>query len=124
MMDISSLISRVARDVNEPGLQHDIEQACRRKQAFCFGDDNTCVVLKLQVRDGEKSMLVWLGVSDGAGALEKFNPVVTELTCAAGCAWFEFCTVRRGFIRVAGKLGFIRQPDDEQGRMWFRKYVG
>lgn len=124
MMDISALINRVARDVNEPGLQRDIEQACRNKQAFCFGDADTCVVLKLQERDGEKSILVWLGVSGGTGALEKFNPVVSDLTRAAGCSWFEFCTVRRGFIRAAGKLGFIRLSDDGQGRMWFRKYVG
>lgn len=117
------LIQRVAGDVNEPGLLSDIQSACRKKQAFCFGDSNTRVVLRLMERNGEKYILVWLGVSRGTGALEKFNPIVTDLSRASGAEWFEFCTTRRGFTRVAGRLGFIRQPDDERGRMWFRKEV-
>lgn len=118
-----SLIQRVASDVAEPQLLEKIHSACRKKQAFCFGDNDTRVVLRLMERNGEKYMLVWLGVSRGTGALEKFNPIVTELSHAAGAGWFEFCTTRRGFIRAAGKLGFVRQPDDELGRMWFRKEV-
>ncbi|MDT7375799.1 hypothetical protein [Citrobacter freundii] len=123
MNQFISLINRVAADVNEPDLFERIKDACRKKQAFCFGDENTRVVLRLMERDGEKYMLVWLGISSGTGALAKFNPIVTELTRAAGAGWFEFCTIRRGFVRVAGKLGFIRLPDDEQGRMRFRKNV-
>lgn len=118
------LISRVSVDVNEPDLLESIKDACRKKQAFCFGDQDTRVVLRLMSRNGEKYMLVWLAVSCGAGALDKFNPIVTELTRSAGAKWFEFCTTRRGFLRAAGKLGFMRQPDDELGRMWFRKNVG
>lgn len=117
------LINRVATDVYESDLFDRIKDACRKKQAFCFGDENTRVVLRLMVRDGEKYMLVWLGISSGSGALAKFNPIVTELTRAAGAEWFEFCTTRRGFVRVAGIMGFIRQPDDERGRMRFRKNV-
>lgn len=123
MNQFLSLIQRVACDVGEPHLLDNIQDACRKKQAFCFGDDDTRVVLRLKERNGEKYMLVWLGVSHGTGALEKFNPIVTELTRAAGAGWFEFCTTRRGFVRAAGRLGFVRQPDDEQGRMWFRKDV-
>ncbi|MEG0716736.1 MAG: hypothetical protein RSE33_10250 [Hafnia sp.] len=123
MNQFISLINRVAADVNEPDLFEKIKDACRKKQAFCFGDENTRVVLRLMARDGEKYMLVWLGISCGAGALEKFNPVVTDISRAAGAGWFEFCTTRRGFMRVAGRMGFIRQLDDELGRMWFRKNV-
>ncbi|ENU0907747.1 hypothetical protein OGW06_06180 [Citrobacter sp. Cf128] len=123
MNQFISLINRVAADVNEPDLFERIKDACRKKQAFCFGDENTLAVLRLMDLDGEKYMLVWLGISSGTGALAKFNPIVTELTRAAGAGWFEFCTTRRGFVRVAGKLGFIRLPDDEQGRMRFRKNV-
>lgn len=123
MNNFISLINKVAGDVNEPELFENIKDACRKKQAFCFGDETTRVVLKLMEREGKNYMLVWLGVSTGIGALEKFNPIVTELACVAGAGWFEFCTTRRGFIRAAGKLGFVRQPDDEQGRMWFRKVV-
>lgn len=123
MNQFISLINRVAVDVNEPDLFKKIKDACRKKQAFCFGDENTRVVLRLMDRDGEKYMLVWLGISCGSSALEKFNPVVTDISRAAGAGWFEFCTTRRGFMRVAGRMGFIRQPDDELGRMWFRKNV-
>ncbi len=123
MKSYSNLIRRVGKAVNEPHLLQDIQNACRNKQAFCFGDDSTRVVLKKQKRDGVTYILVWLGISSGAGALEKFNPIVSEFTRQAGGKWFEFCTVRRGFIRVAGKLGFERMPDDEQGRMWFRRMV-
>lgn len=119
----SSLIQRVADDVGEPQLLENIQSACRNKQAFCFGDEDTRVVLQLKQRAGEKYMLVWLGISRGTGALEKFNPIVSELTRTAGAGWFEFCTTRRGFVRAAGRLGFSRLPDDELGRMWFKKEV-
>lgn len=123
MNQFISLINRVATDVNEPDLFERIKDACRKKQAFCIGDDTTRVVLRLMERDGGKYMLVWLGISTGSGSLEKFNPIVTEISRSAGVGWFEFCTIRQGFRRVAGKLGFVRQPDDSQGRMWFRKDV-
>lgn len=123
MNPFSSLIQRVADDVGEPQLLENIQSACRNKQAFCFGDEDTRVVLQLKQRAGEKYMLVWLGISRGTGSLEKFNPIVSELTRAAGAGWFEFCTTRRGFVRVAGRLGFSRLPDDELGRMWFKKEV-
>lgn len=123
MNKFTALIDKVASDVNEPDLFENIKDACRKKQAFCFGDETTRVVLKLMEREGVRYMLVWLGVSTGIGALEKFNPIVTEISRAAGAEWFEFCTTRRGFLRVAGKLGFVRQPDDVRGRMWFRKSV-
>lgn len=118
------LIERVAHDVKEPDLLPNIQDACRKKQAFCFGDQDTRVVLRLMTRNGEKYMLVWLGVSCGTGALDKFNPIVTDLSRAAGAKWFEFCTTRRGFVRAAGKLGFWHLHDDDLGRMWFRKNVG
>lgn len=123
MNKFTSLINKIATDVNEPDLFENIKDACRKKQAFCFGDETTRVVLKLMDREGVRYMLVWLGVSTGIGALEKFNPIVTEISRAASAEWFEFCTTRRGFLRVSGRLGFIRQPDDMQGRMWFRKDV-
>ena len=123
MTEFISLIQRVAIDVGEPQLLNNIQNACRNKQAFCFGDEDTRVILRLMERDGERYMLVWLGVSRGSRALEKFNPIVTELSRAAGAGWFEFCTTRRGFIRRAGRLGFIRLPDDEFGRLWFKKEV-
>ena len=123
IIDFRALAVRVSRDVNEPGLPDEIEDACRKGLAFCTGDAHTRVVLRLMQRDGARYVLVWLGISHGTGALAKFNPVVSALTRAAGADWFEFCTTRRGFIRMADKLGFVRLPDDAQGRMWFRRNV-
>lgn len=76
MTDFSSLIRRVASDVNEPDLQRDIEQACRNKQAFCFGDADTCVVLKLQERDGANSRTTGRAVASWYGAEKR--PESTE----------------------------------------------
>lgn len=123
MKDYSKMINSIGEAVNEPHLLEDIQSACRNKQAFCFGDDSTRVVLKKQKRDGVTFILVWLGLSTGSRALEKFNPIIAEFTRQAGGKWFEFCTVRRGFIRVASKLGFERLSDDDKGRMWFKRMV-
>ncbi|WEF10294.1 hypothetical protein M9782_13815 [Pectobacterium actinidiae] len=116
---MDELIKRVALDSREPKLITNIQDACRKKQAFCFGTDDTRIVLRPLSYHGIPYVVVWLGVSTRKDALASWLPHVQELTRMAGGRWAEFYTARKGFIRVARRLGFERLPD-EYGLMKFK----
>lgn len=116
---MEKIINRIAEDVGEPDLITRIQSACRKKQAFCFGTDDTRIVLRPRSYYGIPYVVVWLGVSTRKDALAYWLPHVQELTRMAGGRWAEFYTARKGFIRVAQRLGFERQPD-EFGLMKFK----
>ncbi|MBA0188267.1 hypothetical protein F9U39_01465 [Pectobacterium versatile] len=116
---LNELITRVSMDSREPNLITNIQSACRKKQAFCFGTDDTRIVLRPLSYHGIPYVVVWLGVSTRKDALAYWLPHVQELTRMAGGRWAEFYTARKGFIRVARRLGLERLPD-EFGLMKFK----
>ncbi|QKJ87396.1 hypothetical protein PMPD1_2454 [Paramixta manurensis] len=97
----------------------EISEAVENGNAVIFGSDDVRIVLKPMMAEGIPYVLVWLAVSSGENGLAKYIPEVQKLTRLVGGRWFEFYTQRRGFIRVAEKLGFKRMPD-EDGFMKFR----
>ncbi|EBS1323999.1 hypothetical protein D6T51_07600 [Salmonella enterica subsp. enterica serovar Muenchen] len=113
-------LQRVMRDTCNPHLPEEIQNACRKKQAFCFGAPDGWLVLKPMLSDGIPYVLVWLGICEGHDSVARYLPEVKTLTRLAGGRWAEFHTARRGFIRLAGRLDFERMADDENGLMVFR----
>lgn len=103
----------------DKNLKDEILDACRKKQAFCFGADDARIVLRPRSRDGVPYVVVWLGVSTSLDGLDRYTSKVQELTRMIGGRWAEFYTERKGFIRKARQLGFERLPD-EDGLMKFR----
>lgn len=119
MISLDEKVLALARRSADKNLLTDIQDACRKKQAFCFGADDARIVLRPRMKGGVPYVVVWLGVSTATDGLVRYTPHVKELTRMAGGRWAEFYTERRGFIRVARRLGFVRLPD-EDGLMKFR----
>ncbi len=119
MTSLERYLHRVAKDSGDDELLNAIQNACREKQAFCFGADDARIVLRPRIKDGVPYVVVWLGVSTATDGLLRYTPRVQELTRMIGGRWAEFYTRRKGFIRVARRLGFVRLPD-EDGLMKFR----
>lgn len=119
MKSLERYLYRVAKDSDDGDLLNSIQNACREKQAFCFGADDARIVLRPRMKDGVPYVVVWLGVSTATDGLLRYTPRVQELTRMIGGRWAEFYTRRKGFIRVARRLGFVRLPD-EDGLMKFR----
>ncbi|HEC8684645.1 TPA: hypothetical protein R4C62_004066 [Salmonella enterica subsp. enterica serovar Oranienburg] len=113
-------MQRVMVDTGNPELLSEIQDACSKKQAFCFGAPDGQLVLKPMVKDGVPYVLVWLALCIGQNGVERYLPEVQRLTRLSGGRWAEFHTTRKGFIRLARRLGFERMPDDEDGFMVFR----
>lgn len=121
MMDktLDEMIAKALAISKDKQLLENIQNACRKKQAFCFGTDDARIVLRPRSRDGIPYVVVWLGVSTSQDGLKRYLPNVQELTRMIGGRWAEFYTARKGFIRKAPQLGFERLPD-EDGLMKFR----
>ncbi len=120
MTKLEHCMQRVMVDTDNPELLSEIQDACRKKQAFCFGALDGQLVLKPMVKDGVPYVLVWLALCTGQNGVERYLPEVQRLTRLSGGRWAEFHTTRKGFIRLARRLGFERMPDDEDGFMVFR----
>lgn len=119
MITLQKCLQRAISDAGGMPMLEEIQDACRNKQAFCFGADDARIVLRPRSRDGVPYVVVWLGVSTSLDGLDRYTPKVQELTRMIGGRWAEFYTARKGFIRKARQLGFERLPD-EDGLMKFR----
>lgn len=112
-------ISRIASDTGNPRLSAELQDAIRNRVAFLFvrGDDG--FVLKPVSEQGETGVLVWVGWGDG-GAPERHLPEVKRLARMIGARWLRFHSARRGWLRVAPRMGWVRQPDDADGLFVFQ----
>ncbi|WP_226887647.1 hypothetical protein [Pectobacterium aquaticum] len=119
---MEKIMNRVAEDVGEPDLIIRIQNACRKKQAFCFGSENGRIVLVPKSRNGIPYVFVWLAVSTEPDSIARYLDEVKVLTRMVGGRWAEFNTARKGFIRIAAKSGFERLPN-EDGFMTFKILV-
>ncbi len=112
-------LNRIAADTGHPNLSAELHDAIRNRVAFLFvrGDDG--FVLKPQAEDGVTGVLVWVGWGDG-GAPERHLPEVKHLARLIGARWLRFHSARKGWLRVAPKMGWVRQLDDADGLYVFQ----
>ncbi|EDS8304648.1 hypothetical protein BFK02_001489 [Salmonella enterica subsp. enterica serovar Java] len=54
MTKLERYMQRVMADTGNPNLLSEIQDACRKKQAFCFGAPDGQLVLKPMVKDNCK----------------------------------------------------------------------
>ena len=111
-------LQKIAIQCGEPDLPERIHDACLNQQAFLFvrGDDG--FVLKPVVVDGVVEVLVWAGWGSN-GAPARHIDEVKRLARLIGARRIRFHTVRKGFLRVAPRIGFECSGADELGRMVF-----
>ncbi|MGL4486135.1 MAG: hypothetical protein ACRCUG_03900 [Yersinia sp. (in: enterobacteria)] len=116
---LDSKLAQIASDIGDPDLLIHVQDACRKKQAFCFSAEDAVIVLRPRMREGILYVVVWLGISNGQQGLVKYTLEVQKLTRMIGGRWAEFYTARKGFIRIARQFGFERLAD-EDGLMKFK----
>lgn len=116
---MKAALGRIGKSVGEPNLPSNIASACLQKQAFLFVRGADGFVLKPQAEDGVIGVLVWVGWGDG-GAPERHLPEVKHLARLIGARWLRFHSARKGWLRVAPKMGWVRQLDDADGLYVFQ----
>ena len=113
-----SPIDKIAAQCGEPDLLQRITDACRNKQAFLFLRDHDGFVLRPQVIEDELRVLIWAAWG-ASGAHERHIDEVKYLARIIGAKSLVFHSVRKGWLRVAPKQGWVRQADDEDGFLVF-----
>lgn len=114
-----SALHDIARQCSDPNLPRDIHEACLTKQAFLFVRDRAGWVLKPMTQDGIPGVLVWAAWSERTDGLLTYSDEVQFLARTIGARFLRFHTARKGFIRIAPRLGWQRQADDADGLMVF-----
>lgn len=113
------IMNETAINCGEPHLPQQIYEACLKKQAFLFVRDRAWFVLK-PISDCEiPGVLVWSAFSERTDGLDEYTEFVKFLSLKINARFIRFHTVRKGFIRVAGKYGWHRKNNDSLGRMVF-----
>ncbi|MBM0511409.1 hypothetical protein [Aeromonas hydrophila] len=115
----SVAIARIATDAGNPNLPAELQDAIRNRVAFLFVRGSDGFVLKPVVELGVAGVLVWIGWGEG-GAPERHLPEVKRLARLIGARWLRFHSARKGWLRVAPKMGWKRQPDDADGLLVFQ----
>lgn len=112
-------IARIASDAGNQNLPSELQDAIRNRVAFLFvrGDDG--FVLKPVSEQGTTGVLVWVGWGD-SGAPERNLPEVKRLARMIGARWLRFHSARRGWLKVAPRMGWVRQQDDADGMFVFQ----
>ena len=116
---MKAALGRIGKSVGEPNLPSNIASACLQKQAFLFVRGADGFVLKPLAEDGVIGVLVWVGWGDGR-APERHLPEVKRLARLIGARWLRFHSVRKGWLKVAPRMGWVRQPDDADGLYVFQ----
>ena len=111
-------LQKIAIQCGEPDLPERIHDACINQQAFLFVRGGDGFVLKPVVVNGEVEVLVWAGWGSH-GAPARHIDEVKRLARLIGARRIRFHTVRKGFLRVAPRIGFECSGADELGRMVF-----
>lgn len=112
-------IARIASDIRNPNFSTELQNAIRNRVAFLFVRDADGFVLKPVVEAGGCGVLVWAGWGS-QGAPLRHLPEVKRLARMIGARWLRFHSTRRGWLKVAPKMGWVRQPDDDDGMLVFQ----
>ena len=113
-----SALHKMATRCGEPELPRRIYDACLNKQAFLFVRGNDGFVLRPTVVDGVVEVLVWAGWGSHGASVRHIDEVKRRARLI-GARRIRFHTVRKGFLRVAPRIGFECSGTDELGRMVF-----
>lgn len=116
---MSAVIHKIGQSVGEPALPMTIASACRQKQAFLFVRGRDGFVLKPVAENGLVGVVIWVGWGDG-GAPQRHLPEVKRLARMIGARWLRFHSSRKGWLKVAPTMGWVRQPDDADGLYVFQ----
>lgn len=113
------VLHQIGFAADDPEFSSKIANACRQKQAFLFVRGVDGFVLRPVVEQGVIGVMVWAGWgNDGAPA--RHLPEVKRLARMIGARWLRFHSIRRGWLRAAPKMGWVRLPDDEDGMLVFQ----
>lgn len=107
-------LERIARDSGNPELSAELQDAIRNGVAFLFVRGGDGFVLRPVSERGVTGVMVWVGWGDG-GAPERHLPEVKRLARLIGARWLRFHSSRKGWLRVAPRMGWKRQSDDADG---------
>ncbi|HDO1314702.1 hypothetical protein [Aeromonas veronii] len=112
-------IHRIASDTGNPNLSVELQDAIHNRVAFLFVRSDDGFVLKPVRERGTTGVLVWVGWGQG-GAPQRHLPEVKRLARMVGARWLRFHSARKGWLKLAPGMGWVRQPDDADGLYVFQ----
>lgn len=112
-------ILRISADTGNPKLPAELQDAIRNRVAFLFVRGGDGFVLRPVIEGGVGGVIVWIGWGSG-GAPARHLPEAKHLARMIGARWLRFHSARKGFLRTAPAMGFVRLADDEDGLMVFQ----
>lgn len=112
-------IHRICADTGDHHLPQKLQDAIRNWVAFLFVRGSDWFVLRPVVESGIGGVIIWVGCGSD-NAPERHLDEVKHLARMIGARWLRFHSSRKGWLRVAPRLGFVRREDDDDGLMVFQ----
>ncbi|WP_421180329.1 hypothetical protein [Aeromonas enteropelogenes] len=112
-------VERLFAGVAGEALREKVTNAIRNRVAFLFVREDDGFVLQPMLEGGVPGVLV-VAAWGSAGAPGRHMQEVRALARMIGGRWLRFHSARRGWLKTAGAMGWVRQPDDADGLYVFQ----
>ena len=112
-------LERIISDTGSQQLAEEIKEAIKNGTAFSLVRDHDGFFLKPVIDDGLTWGIVCMVWCIG-NARQRPLQVENNMLRDVGARWLRFHSPRKGWLRVAPRLGWVRQPNDTDGFFVFQ----
>lgn len=113
------MLRQIAEQCGDPTLPQKIHEACLNKQAFLFVRGEAGFVLKPFMENGIPAVLIWAAWSNQSNGMKEHTGFIKLLARKIGARFLRFHTVRKGFLKVGKRYGWMFVGNDDDGFMIF-----
>lgn len=115
-------INKLSSKFDEPNLLAEINQSIANGESFVQQADNSLAVIKFVFDEQNRiGIHVWVGINLKGKSLHYRFIEALQSAKATGVNFIRFETKRKGFDRIAPKLGFFKLGEREGFTVWQRE---
>ncbi|MBO9492065.1 hypothetical protein J7384_17015 [Endozoicomonas sp. G2_1] len=101
-------LTKLAKATGVPDLIEQLKTAQEKGEAIIYSEPHIgFLAVKPTFRDDELVLFVWVGISRMTNGLKHGVRMCQQMASETACKAVEFETSRKGFKRIAGRMGFI-----------------
>lgn len=118
-------LSKIALDTEYPQLISEIKHLQQQQKIWVYSNPDSCfLALKPVYRVGQLTLFIWVGISANQDGLAKVMPKIEAMAKATDCYFVEFVSTRKGFKRVAEKMGYYPVKINKQFTTYRKEVSG
>ncbi len=114
--------NQIGKQANIPDLFQTVKKHLIEQTSFALHNHDGFVIVRPLVIDNKKTLQVEVAYSTSKKGCLKYQESIERLAAYLDCIQVEFYTVRKGFDRLAPRLGYVKVPCREHFILWRKHF--